>query len=318
MHVLFVAPEFPAYQRKFVHALQQVGARVTGLGEVPAEHLPAELKRSLYGYERVRNVCDPQALLDAVRRVQAREWVDRLEATIESHVLCAAQVREAATIPGLSSRTATICRDKPTMKAFMRNHGIPCAASAAVDSPEDAFAFARQVGYPLILKPRDGAGASGTSRVNSDEEMRAVLAEMGVGPGAGRSVAIEEFIEGHEGFYDTLTINGQVAHEFISHYYPNVLEAMRTRWISPHILTTNRVDAPGYAPLKELGRKVISALDITTAATHMEWFAGPKGLKFSEIGARPPGVGTWDLYSAANDFDIYREWAEAIVWSTRK
>src|SRR5207253_2752726 len=52
---------------------------------------------------------------------------------------------------------------------------------------------------------------------------------------------------------------------------------------------------------------------IETSATHMEWFAGPKGLKFSEIGCRPPGVGTWDLYAAANEFDIYREWAMAVV-----
>jgi hypothetical protein len=45
----------------------------------------------------------------------------------------------------------------------------------------------------------------------------------------------------------------------------------------------------------------------------MEWFFGPKGLRFSEIGCRPPGVRAWDLYAAGNDIDIYREWANAIV-----
>jgi hypothetical protein len=44
----------------------------------------------------------------------------------------------------------------------------------------------------------------------------------------------------------------------------------------------------------------------------MEWFFGPKGLKFSEIGCRPPGVGQWDVYNAANEFDLYFEWASAI------
>ena len=58
---------------------------------------------------------------------------------------------------------------------------------------------------------------------------------------------------------------------------------------------------------------MIAALGIGTSATHMEWFAGPKGLKFSEIGCRPPGVGAWDLYSAGNEIDLYREWANAIV-----
>jgi hypothetical protein len=45
----------------------------------------------------------------------------------------------------------------------------------------------------------------------------------------------------------------------------------------------------------------------------MEWFFGPKGLRFSEIGCRPPGVGAWDLYSVGNDLDLYREWANGIV-----
>jgi hypothetical protein len=66
-------------------------------------------------------------------------------------------------------------------------------------------------------------------------------------------------------------------------------------------------------PVRELGARVIEALDIGTSATHMEWFFGPKGLRFSEIGCRPPGVGAWDLYSAANDVDVYREWAHVLV-----
>src|SRR5215468_6216960 len=89
---------------------------------------------------------------------------------------------------------------------------------------------------------------------------------------------------------------------------------MRTRWISPQFVSTNRIDsAPEYAELRDMGRRVITALGIGTSATHMEWFFGPKGLKFSEIGCRPPGVGAWDLYSAGNDMDIYLEGANAIT-----
>ena len=125
---------------------------------------------------------------------------------------------------------------------------------------------------------------------------------------------MEEFVEGHEGFYDTVSIDGHAALDFVSHYYPNVLEAMRTRWISPQFISTNRVDsAADYAELREMGARVNEALGIGTSATHMEWFFGPKGLRFSEIGCRPPGVGAWDLYSAGNDLDIYREWANAVV-----
>jgi formate-dependent phosphoribosylglycinamide formyltransferase (GAR transformylase) len=198
------------------------------------------------------------------------------------------------------------------MKEALRQAGVPTAASAAVSSAAEARAFAAQHGYPLILKPRAGAGAAGTMRADDDAGLAHALGVFG-GEGAG-SIAVEEFIEGHEGFYDTITVDGRVAMDFASHYYPNVLEAMRTRWISPQFVSTNRIDtAPDYGPLREMGQRVITALGIGTSATHMEWFSGPKGLKFSEIGCRPPGVGAWDLYSAGNEVDVYTEWANAIV-----
>jgi formate-dependent phosphoribosylglycinamide formyltransferase (GAR transformylase) len=312
MNVVFVEPFFPSNQRHFPRALAEAGATVIGIGEYPADALDDQLKGWLHHYERVPSVTDVEAMTGAVRWVQDKLWVDRIEATIEAHTLAAAQVREACTIPGTSVRTAWLCRDKPSMKQVLREAGVPTAASAAVGSAAEARAFAGQVGFPLILKPRSGAGAAGTMRADSAADLDHALGVFG-GEGV-ESIAMEEFIEGHEGFYDTITVNGQVALDFASHYYPNVLEAMRTRWISPEFISTNRIDtAPEYAELREMGRRVIMALGIGTSATHMEWFFGPKGLKFSEIGCRPPGVGAWDLYSAGNEMDIYREWAMAIV-----
>jgi carbamoylphosphate synthase large subunit len=310
MNIVFVEPAFPANQRQFVRALAEAGATVIGVGERPVEHLDEALKDWMSHYHQVGSVTDVPAMTAATRWIQERVWVDRLEATVEAHTMPAAQVREACTIPGTSARTAWLCRDKPSMKQVLRKAGVPTAASSAVSSADQARAFAAAVGYPLILKPRSGAGASGTIRVDSDSDLDAALA----GFGDADSVAVEEFVEGHEGFYDTVTVDGRVAVDFVSHYFPNVLEAMRTRWISPQFVATNRVDTVGdYQQLRELGARVIAALGIGTSATHMEWFFGPKGLRFSEIGCRPPGVGAWDLYSAGNDIDLYRQWAEVIV-----
>jgi carbamoylphosphate synthase large subunit len=311
MHVIFVEPCFPANQREFVRALHEAGATVTGIGERPKSALDDDLRRWLHHYEEIPSVVDERALLGAVRWVQDKAWVDRLEATIEAHIMSAARVREACTIPGTTVRTAWLCRDKPAMKEVLREAGIATARSTGASSPDEARLFARETGYPLIVKPRDAAGASGTHRVDNDGELERVIEVTGLHHG--KSVAIEEFVEGHEGFYDTITVGGEVVHEFVTHYYPNVLEAMRTRWISPQFITTNRIEsAPGYSEVKEMGRKVIAALGIGTSATHMEWFYGPTGLKFSEIGCRPPGVRAWDLYCAANEMDVYREWAMAI------
>jgi Carbamoyl-phosphate synthase L chain, ATP binding domain len=314
MHVVFIEPRFPGNQKLFVKALAEVGAEVTAIGEGSRDSLDDELKHWLLHYEEVGSVCDESAVLRAVRFIQGRKHVDRLEATIEAHIMPVARVREAAGIPGTSVRTAFLCRDKPAMKELLRQGGVPCAQSSGASSAGEVRAFVEQVGFPIILKPRAGAGASGAVRVDSVNELEPALRALGMG-NPGWSIAIEEFIEGHEGFYDTLSIGGQVVHDFVSHYYPNVLEAMRTRWISPQFIATNRIDsAPAYEELKVLGRKVVGLLGIETSATHMEWFYGPKGLKFSEIGCRPPGVRAWDLYNVGNDMDLYREWAMAVSY----
>ncbi|MGE3173172.1 MAG: acetyl-CoA carboxylase biotin carboxylase subunit family protein [Planctomycetota bacterium] len=316
MHVVLVEPSFPQNQREFLRGLLATGAAVSAISERPVEALPAELRRGLFGYEQVRSVVDEGGLADAVQRLSRRRPVERLEATVEAHVMAAAHVREGLGIHGTTARTAWLCRDKPAMKDAVREAGIACAASARVQSRADARAFAKATGYPLILKPLDGAGASGATRVDDDGQLEEALTALRVGEqqGEGRTVAIEEFLTGHEGFYDTVTVGGRVVVDFATHYFPNVLEAMRTRWISPQIVTTNRIDAEGYRELRAMGQKVVDALGIWTSPTHMEWFFGEKGLKFSEIGCRPPGVGVWDLYCAANEFDLYKAWAEGIVF----
>jgi hypothetical protein len=310
VNIVFVEPHFPRNQREFPRALAQAGASVIGVGETPADYLDDELKSTMVHYEQVGSVTDLAQMTETVRRIQGMVWVDRLESTIEAHQLVAAQAREALGIPGTSVHTTWLCRDKPSMKEALRQAGVPTAASTGAETAEQVWEFARRVGYPLILKPRDAAGAADTVRVDDDAELRAALSGMG----SYRSIAVEEFISGHEGFYDTISIGGQIRLDFASHYFPGVLEAMRTRWISPQFIATNRIDGGGlYDEIRVMGHRVNAALGIDTSATHMEWFHGPKGLKFSEIGARPPGVGCWDLYSAANDMDVYAAWAEAIV-----
>ena len=303
MHIVFIEPRFPTNQRQFIRGLAEIGATISAIGEGSKDSLDDELRHWLAHYAEVTNVCDERQVLDAVRTIQRHKHVDRLEAVVEAHIMPCAHVREAAGIPGTTTRTAFLCRDKPAMKEVLRAGGVPCAESTAADTAAEVHAFVERVGYPIIVKPRDGAGASGAARCDSNADLAVALRALG-----NRSIAVEEFIEGHEGFFDTLTLRGRVVHEFATHYYPNVLEAMRTRWISPQFITTNRIDQSGYDEVKLMAQKVVTLLGIETSATHMEWFSGPKGLKFSEIGCRPPGVRAWDLYNVANDMDLYREW----------
>jgi carbamoylphosphate synthase large subunit len=311
-HVIFLEPAFPGNQREFVRALHQAGAVVSGIGTAPIEAYDQELRGWMHSYEQVGSTASTSALIDATRRIQQRgPWVHELVSTVEALMQPAAEARKATGIPGMSVEQTELVRDKFKMKAFLEKRGIRCARHAEVGTPAAAKAFVEKVGFPVIVKPLAAAGAAGTWRADDVRSLQAAITESGMSPR--NPMIMEEFITGHEGFWDTLTVGGRVVYEQICHYYPNVLTAMRTRDCSPIVMVTNRVDAEGYNRLKVFGRQVLTALDLQTAPTHMEWFVGPKGLFFSEIGARPPGVRVWDLYCEANEFDLYRAWADGIV-----
>jgi hypothetical protein len=171
--------------------------------------------------------------------------------------------------------------------------------------------FIAREGYPVILKPLAGFNSLDTYKLSSDDELRAVLPRVRLS--AEQPLAVEEFVEGHEGFFDTITGPEGVRYDFVGHYFPGCLEANRTRWISPQIAITNRSELDAYSELRRTAHAVIDALGLRSTATHMEWFFGPKGLKFSELGARPAGEKIWDMYRVGNDFDVFAEWALAVL-----
>ena len=310
MHVLFLAPDTHVYNHGFIEALKGLGAKVSGLGMTPKEQLSAPAVKLLDGYRRCERLMDVEAAFKAAKPL-ATPAFDLIETIDEPLVEAAAALRGRFGVPGPSLETARLCRDKVAMKEFLRGQGIPCAQSGAVASAADAHTFAERCGYPVILKPIAGFGSLRTYRCGTKAELDDAVTKLK--PSAQQRVAIEEFIEGHEGFIDSMCDKEGVRHEFVSHYYPGCLEAAQHRWISPQIAVTNRLEQGGYEELRAMNRRVIAALGLRNAATHMEWFFGPKGLKFSEIGARPAGEKIWDMYRIANEFDVYREWALAIL-----
>ncbi|MBO1323356.1 ATP-grasp domain-containing protein, partial [Acanthopleuribacter pedis] len=168
-----------------------------------------------------------------------------------------------------------------------------------------------ELGFPVILKPISGAGSADTYRVNDIEELRAVLPRLHHVP----EVSVEEFIDGEEFTYDTITIEGEVAFENVAWYRPRPLIARGNEWISPQVIALRNLDVPHLAEGIAMGRKVIEVLGFQTGFTHMEWYRKADGeVVFGEIGARPPGAHQVDQMKYVCDFDVFREWGRAVCW----
>jgi biotin carboxylase len=313
MDVLFLSPGYPPEMPNYVRGLAQVGARVWGVGDSSSAALPAVTKRSLTGYLQVPRIMDED---DVVQRVKA--WLggrtpDRIEAQWEPLVLLAARLREELGVPGMSVDTVRGFRDKQLMKERVAAAGLRVPYSARARTPGEVRAAAKKFGYPLIIKPIAGAGSADTYRVDSEAELDRVLALTQHVP----EVSVEEFVDGEEFTYDTVSIDGRPAYENVAQYLPRPLDARTHEWISPIICTVRDLDQPKLRDGIALGRKVLKALNMGTGFTHMEWYLKANGeVVFGEIGCRPGGAHLVDQMNFTSDLDLFREWARCVCWKS--
>ena len=313
MRVLFLAPAYPAEMPHFVRGLAEVGAHVIGVGEGPVSAVAQETRRYLGDYLQVPRLFDED---DLVRRVVA--WakahpVDRVEALWEPLVIAAARIREALDMPGMSVDTVRGFRDKQLMKERIAKAGLRVPHSRRVRTVSEARAAAAFIGFPLILKPIDGAGSADTFRCDDARAFERALSAMS----HVKEASCEEFVDGEEFTYDTICIDGVPAYENVAQYLPRPLIARTNEWISPVIITVRKLDQPVIRPGIALGRGVLDALGMGTGFTHMEWYRKADGeVVFGEIGCRVGGARLIDQMNYTSDVDLFREWARAVCWKT--
>jgi len=317
MHdVTFVAPFFAETTLRFIAALARLeGVRLSVVSQDPADRVPPPLRALLADFLRVDDALDPGRLTSAVDELRGRgQGVHLLLGTFEELQVPLGQVREHFGLPGMGKAVAENFRDKSRMKDVLRAHGLPCARHALVRSRADATAFVGEVGFPVIVKPPAGSGSRGTFRIQAWDDLASLLAQMP--PTPGEPTLVEEFVVGEEHSFDSITLGGEVVWHSINHYFPSALEVLREPWIQWCVLLPREVDGPRYEGIREVAGPALSALGMKTGLSHMEWFLRPDGsVAISEVGARPPGARFVHLISWAHDFDLFRAWAETVVFA---
>jgi len=312
--VTYVAPFFAETTLRFVGALAGTeGVRLSLVSQDPSDRVPERLRAALADFVEVRDALDADVLRRAVEELRRRgQKVELLLGTFEELQVPLGTVRDALGLPGMSAAAAENFRDKSRMKDVLRAHGLPCARHALARTPAEAEAFARDVGYPLIVKPPAGSGSRGTFRIGGAGDLASFLSQMP--PSADRPTLVEEFVGGEEHSFDSIALDGRVVWHSINHYFPSALEVLREPWIQWCVLLPREVDDPRYQGIRAVASEALKVLGMQTGMSHMEWFRRPDGsVAISEVGARPPGARFVNLISWAHDFDLFRAWADTVV-----
>lgn len=294
----------------FTRGLAEVGATVIGVGDTPQELLPAEVKQHLSHYVRVPALLDEAAALRTALPQLERLRVERVECLWEVGVDLAAHLRAGLGLPGQQPDDARAFRDKDLMKQRLERAGLRVPHHARVRSRDEALAAAERIGFPVIIKPIDGAGTRDTFRADTQAELEAALRRTAHVP----EMSLEEFIDGEEFTYDTVCHHGKVLFDSIAQYHPRPLISRTQEHISPAQLVLRDPHIPQLRDAVQFGRDVLRAMGMDTGFTHMEWYKKSSGeLVFGEIAARSPGGRLVDQMNYANDFDVFREWARTVV-----
>jgi len=308
VNVILISPGFPAEMPLFTAGLARVGANVLGVGDQPEAALAPEVARSLTAYLQVGQLWDEKSTVPKVRDWVRGHEIGRVECLWEPGMLLAAHLREALEVPGLTVEQTEPFRDKELMKQVLDAAGLRTPRHASATTAEQMREAAERIGYPLIVKPIDGAGSADTYRIEDESELEQaveLVRHIDV-------VSVEEYIEGEEFTFDTICADGNILFENIARYRPKPL-MMRHGWVSPQSICYRDLDSPELRSGRALGHAVIEALGFKTGFSHMEWFLTPDGeAVFGEIGARPPGARLVHAMNYSADLDLFTGWAEAV------
>jgi cyanophycin synthetase len=106
-----------------------------------------------------------------------------------------------------SAIAESISRDKDLTKSLLQSCGVPVPEGRMVDSAEDAWDAAEDIGVPVVVKPYDGNHGRGVfTNLMTREEVETAYA---VAIEEGSGVIVERFIPGNE--HRLLVVGGRVA-----------------------------------------------------------------------------------------------------------
>ncbi len=317
--VVFVAPFALESTLRFVRAAAALpGVHLTIVCQEPVQAFRAKAgevaSRQFSAVVQCRDVHDPTQLEAAVREAGARTGgrVDALIGILEPLQVPLAKVRESLRIPGMDSAEAQRFRDKAHMKDSLRAAGLPCARHVLATDKAMAMAFAKET-LPLVAKPPAGAGAKDTFRVERLEDLESWLRTHP--PSPAKPLLLEEFVQGEEFSFDSVSVGGKHLMHSISQYAPTPLQVMESPWIQWTVMLPKDISGPEFAEIHAAGAKALDVLGMVTGMTHMEWFRRADGsIAISEVAARPPGAQFTSLISYAYEKDMYSAWAELVCF----
>ncbi len=202
---------------------------------------------------------------------------------------------------GTATEAIKMAEDRQDFKDTMERIGEPCIASKVVTTIEDAVEFAREIDYPVIVRPAYTLGGTGGGIVYNEEELREI-GENGLRLSRVHQVLIEKCISGWK----------EIEYEVMRDSKGNVITVCNMENIDPVGVHTGDsiVVAPSqtladkeYQMLRTSALKIISALGIQ-GGCNVQYALHPTSFEYAVIEVNPRVSRSSALASKATGYPI--------------
>ncbi len=315
--VIFISPNFPTNYWQFCRELKNNGMNVLGIGDAPYDGLSDELRDSLSEYYKVDSLEHYDAVYRAVAFfIHKHGRVDWLESNNEYWLERDAQLRTDFHITsGFQADDIPRIKFKSGMKAYYEKAGIPAARWHLVDDEQGCLAFIGQVGWPVVVKPDNGVGASDTHKLSNQAELKRFLEHRG----ADVPYIMEEFIHAEVNSYDAIIDSeGNPIFETGNVTPMSIMDIVNDGDNSIYYIVK---DLP--ADTRKAGRAAVKSFGVKSRFVHFEFFRltrdqagmGKQGdVVALEVNMRPCGGFSPDMMNFANSTNVYKIWADMIAF----
>ena len=314
---IFISPNFPTNYWQFCAELKKNGLNVLGIGDQPYDELSQELKNSLNEYYKVNSLENYDEVYRAVAFFTYKYGrIDWLESNNEYWLERDAMLRTDFNISsGFHTEDMPRIKYKSKMKEFYTKAGIPVARYHLVDNVENCQDFIKLVGYPVIVKPDNGVGASHTFKLSSDQDLLRFFNEKE----ADTQYIMEEFIDAEVNSYDAvIDSNGDPMFETGNVTPDSIMDIVNNSDNSIYHIVKNLSE-----DVRTAGRATVKSFGVKSRFVHFEFFCllkdhdgmGKKGdVVALEVNMRPCGGFSPDMMNYANSTNVYKIWADMIAF----
>ena len=312
---VFISPNFPDNYWNFCAQLRANGLRVLGIGDCPYDNLQPQLRAALDEYYKVSSLENYDEVYRAVAWfIHKYGRIDFLESNNEYWLERDAALRaDFHILSGFQPEDMACVKFKSRMKERYALAGIPVARYHMVDDVESCAAFIEEVGWPVIVKPDNGVGATKTRRIRSREELEEFFA------GKDDTVYImEEYIDGTVNSYDAIVNSaGEPLFETGNVTVCNLMDVVNEGGNSIFYIRDRLPE-----DMRQRGRAALKAFGVKSRFVHFEFFRlnrdqaiGKEGdVVALEVNMRPSGGISPSMMNYANGTDVYKIWADMIAF----